>query len=301
MSTPITIRIRQKGYARTAGYQATQWAVTVPVSDPLSDPPIATEPLSFAPLFVVRDVGGFETFERIRTLTDILPVRQLVWFDARGVGGNVALINANTGDYLTITTPPEWWLESDPPYDAWVYKVSQVRSRYQGEARVTGAHTVSLPGYSFSPEDVGRWVYLYNFANPSNAGWARILSFLGTVATVDKTFASNDIGAVDFRIIEVAPDAGLLEPHYFPTKTGNLAWKLTRDATLLATGTAGATMRDGDPAELFLTTRLTLLLRTPQQVEDLFVVCRAQVSQLQHAAARAQETFLDLITYTIGP
>ena len=134
----IVIRIRQKGYARTAGYQAVNWAVTIPVADPPLTPPIATAPLSFAPLFVIRDEEGFESLERVATLQDlaVIPQAELRYFDVRGPGGDTCFAPAVPGGPLgpfagdTLTFPDtsgalSYWLEDSAPYNSNVFVVKQ--------------------------------------------------------------------------------------------------------------------------------------------------------------------------------
>lgn len=304
MTVPITLRIRQKGYVRREGFQATQWAVTVPVSDPVGSPPIATNPLSFAAMFVVRDVNGVETFDRIALLTDLsLAYRPLTWFDVKGAGGDLVLSGVTAGDLLSITNAPSWWLEDTPPYNTTQFTVSQVLQRIQCSATCFVApQGLQLTGYTLTPEDVGRWIYLDGFTNPGNNGWAQILSYLGSVAQVSKVFVSGDSGNASFRVVEINPFSSGIEPKFFPTKARNLDWVFYRGLTVLFSGNGGATLRvDSTPNAPFLSTRFTMLMPTAQSAEDLFLVTRQQVDALQRSATQVQEAFTDLITHTIGP
>ena len=304
MTVPITLRIRQKGYIRPEGYQATQWAVTVPVSDPPSSPPLATDPLSLSAMFVVRDVNGAETFERVAQLTDFsLTFRELTLFDVRGTDGNLALSSVAAGDTLTINDAPSWWDEDAPPYDTSEFIVSQVRQRIQCDASCfVSPQGLQLSEYTLSPEDIGRWVYLEGFTDSGNNGWAQILSYLGTVAQVSKVFTSDDSGVAIFRVIQIDPVVSGLEPKFFPTKERNLRWKFQRGSTYLCAGTGGATLRSEDTTNTrFLSTRFTTMTPTAQAAEDLFLITRQQVDDLQRAATQVQEAFTDLITHTIGP
>jgi hypothetical protein len=304
MTVPITLRIRQKGYIRPEGYQATQWAVTVPVSDPPGSPPIATDPSNLAAMFVMRDVNGLETFERVATIQDFsLAYRTLTWFDIKGAGGNLVLAGAATGDKLTINDAPSWWYESDPPYDVMEFTVAQVIQRIQCDASCfVSPQGLQISQYTLTPEDIGRWVYLESFTDSGNNGWAQILSYLGTVAQVSKVFTSAGAGTAAFRVISIDPNGSGLEPKFFPTKENNLLWKFERGTSFLFSGDGGATLRnDFVPNTRFLTTRVTTVMPTAQAAEDLFRITRQQVDDLQRAATQVQEPFLDLITHTIGP
>jgi hypothetical protein len=304
MTTPVTLRIRQQGYVRSNGYQATQWAVTVPVSDPPGDPPIATNPLSYAPLFVGRAVEGYESLERAATLQDFaaLPVLELEYFDIRGNGGDSGLSSALFGDTLEITTSVPQWLQAQPPYDTQTFVVSQVAIRAQGSSArcLTNPQGLQLGSYVFTPTDVGRWVLLSGFTNPANNGWAQILSYVGNTAQVSRTFASTElIGNWQFPWLRIQTSFPGLEPRYFPSKERNLAWRITRGSTV-ASGTGGMTMR-GAETSLFRTVRFTTLAPSLQAATDLFEVIRQDVAALQRSASLSGTTFTTLITYTVGP
>lgn len=306
MTTPVTLRIQQKGYIRPEGYQAIQWAVTVPISVPPGSPPIATDPSYFAYMFVVRQVGGFETFERVATLLDVtnLPPCNIVCLDLRGVGGDVALASVVPGQTVGFTNPPSTWLTSEAPYTDTEFAVLARQTRASGGDASCGPVGLVIPSYNFSPDDIGRWVYLSNFTDPGNNGWARIVSYLGNVAQVDRTFTSPGVsGNWAFYFVKIDPSAvpAGVEPKYFPTAAANLTWKLMQGATMLATGNSGVTFREPSSTPLSLTTRFTQILPTAQAVEDLFLVSRQQVDALQRAATQNQTAFLNTITHTIGP
>ena len=255
-------------------------------------------------MFVVRDVGGFETLERIAQLGDLsLKLQSLLWFDVRGANGYLALANSSTGDTLSITNAPSWWYEDSPPYQTTDFTISQVRVRIQRSATsTTSPQGLQLTNYLLSADDIGRWVYLEGFTDPGNNGWAQILSYLGNTARVSKVFTSNGSGTANFRVIEINPSAPGLEPKYFPTKVANLTWTIQSGATTVAVGDGGATLRvNGASDSRFLSTRFTTLTTTAQEAEDLFLVCRQQVDALQRASTQVQDTFTGLITHTIGP
>ena len=299
----MTLRIRQQGYLRATGYQATQWAVTVPVSDPPADPPIATDPLSYAPLFVVRNVGGFDSFERVATLQDFvaLPASELKYFDVRGDAGDAFFLGLVLGDTLRILTSVPYWIQAETPYTDQDFIVAQVANRVQGTSAscFTGSQ-LQLPGYTFTNDDVGRWVLLSGFTDPTNNGYAQILGYTGGTARVNRTYTNDTGGAWAFPWIRVKDNFMGLEPRYFPTRERGLQWELRRGGALVATGTGGATMREIE-APLVRSVRCTTLSPTLDAALDLFDVTRRQLADLQRAATRNNTAFTVLITTTVGP
>lgn len=303
MSVPVTIRIRQQGYTRASGYQATQWAVTVPVSDPPSAPPIGTDPLSYAPLFVVRNVGGFDSLERVATLQDLaaLPQSELQYFDVRGDNGASFFSSVLPGDTLQVSTPVAHWIQAQAPYTNQDFIVAEIPTRVQGTSAscFTGSQ-LQLPGYAFTNDDIGRWVLLSGFADSSNNGYAQVLSYAGSTARVNKVFTNGTGGAWAFPWVRVQSSFPGLEPRYFPTRERGLAWKLLRGGGVLATGTGGVTMREGNNS-LVRSVRNTTLAPTQDAALDLFDVVRHEVADLQRAASRNNTAFTVLITTTVGP
>lgn len=301
-STPVILRIRQQGYVRATGYQASQWVVTVPTSEG-SDPPLATEPETYAPLFVLRNVGGFERFERVAKLEDFVgvPRSELTCFDVRGAGGDLLLLNASAGDVLRITTEVPHWIQAQAPYTDQDFIVSHVAFRAQGTGAICFTDgQVQLPGYVFSEADIGRWVRL-QFRDTSNNGYAQILSYTGNTARVGRRFSSlQGDGTWAFPWVRIRDSFEGLEPRYFPTCERNLAWDLRRDDGLLVTGTGGVTAREIDAA-LVRSIRATTLTPTLDAATNLFTVTRSDVSALQRAAARTNSVFTALITHTVGP
>lgn len=255
-------------------------------------------------MFVVRDVNGVETFERVAQLPEFsLAFRSLTFFDVKGSGGDLALSSVSAGDVLSVNNAPSWWFEDAAPYDTSDFIVAQVQQRIQCPASCfVSPQGIQLSQYTLTADDIGRWIYLEGFTDSGNNGWAQILSYLGTVAQVSKVFTSDDAGSATFRVVQIDPAVSGQEPKYFPTKANNLQWKFQRGSTILCTGNGGATLRDGETTNLrFLTTRYTTLTPTAQASEDLFLITRQQVDDLQRAATQVQEAFTDLITHTIGP
>lgn len=303
MSVPVTIRIRQQGYIRSVGYQATEWAVTVPVSDPPSDPPIATDPLSYAPLFVVRNVGGFDSLERVATLRDLaaLPQSELKYFDVRGANGDAFFLGLLLGDTLRITTSLPYWLQDQAPYTDQDFIVAQVANRVQGtSASCFAGSLLQLPGYTFTNDDVGRWVLLNGFSNSANNGYAQILGYAGLTARVNKTFTNDTGGAWAFPWVRAQDSFPGLEPRYFPTRERALAWELRRGGSLVVSGDGGATMREVEQL-LVRSVRNTTVAPTLDAAHNLFDVVRHEIADLQRDATRNNTAFTILITTTVGP
>jgi hypothetical protein len=313
----IVIRIRQKGYVRSAGYQAVNWAVTVPVADPPSSPLIGTTPLSYAPLFVVRDSGGFDSLERVATLQDLvaLPQAELRFLDVRGPGGDAAfapaVVNGPLGPFAgdTLTFPDtagrlSYWLEDSPPYNSNSFVVKQSAIRAQGtNPQILTGNRLQLPNYTFTQNDVNRWVYLSGFSTLAYNGFAQITAFLGNTATINKTTSSIETGT-SWRFPYIEIDTGtnpLVEPRFFPTRERNLAWELRRGAALIASATSGgATMRDVE-ASLVRSLRYTNLASSNQAALDLMAAVRSGAYNLQAEGARNNTDFTVLITSTYGP
>lgn len=299
----MTIRIRQQGYIRANGYQATQWAVTVPVSDPPADPPIGTDPLSYAPLFVVRNVGGIDSLERVATLQDMaaLPASELKYFDIRGDNGAACFLGVLLGDTLRITSSLPYWLQAQAPYTNQDFIIAQIENRVQGtSASCFAGSLLQLPGYSFTNDDIGRWVLLSGFADAGNNGYAQILGYTGLTARVNKTFTNGSGGVWAFPWMRIQHSSPGLEPRYFPTRERALSWELRRGGALVVSGTGGATMREVE-APLVRSVRNTTLAPTLDAALDLFDVTRRQIADLQRAASRNNTAFTVLVTTTVGP
>jgi len=305
MSTPVTLRIRQQGFIRSQGYQTTQWAVTVPISDPLSDPPIATDPLTYAPLFIIRNSNGIETLERVSTLLDYekIPNKELEFFDIKGTYTNNPFELAIPGDLIKITSNLSYWIQPEAPYSTMEFEILQQLNRAQGTGAncFSGSNQLQLNGYSFTNSDIGRLVKLAGFAVPGNNGYARIMNVVGNTATTNKTFIANDTGASwAFPWFKIRSSFSGLEPRFFPTKEVDLKWELKRSSLILCSGSGGETDRNNSEV-LSRSVRCTELLPTLDSSEKLFSYVRGQVNTLQRNAAINNSAFTVLITYTVGP
>lgn len=310
MPTPVTLRIQQLGAVRATGYQATQWAVTVPVVDPPGDVPRATTPSSFAPLFVVDVAGPREFLRRVATLRDFaeLARAELSYFEVKTLGGagRAFFDNVQVGDTLRFIGEPAHWIQPQAPYTDWDFVVDDVTYRVSGGVPVaTVGKTLALTGYRFTPDDVGRWVELRGFSSSAYNGLCQIVSIEGGLAVVDKNFTTNESGTTwGFPWVRVASDTGAgREPRYFPTRAGDLAWAVVRGGvTLCAAGNGGATGRlVPQGAALVRAARFTELAPTLEAGDDLFAATRAGLARLHAEAARDAASFSVLTTVTEGP
>lgn len=307
----IIIRIRQKGYIRSAGYQAVNWAVTVPVSDPPGDPLLGTQPLSYAPLFVVRNSGGADSLARVATLRDLvaIPQAELKYFDILGPGGDQVLSTAQAGDVLTFPETSgrlSYWLEDTAPYNSNQFTVAQLVNKAAGSGpQILSSSRLQLPGYSFTDNDVNRWVRLSGFSSPAYNALVQIQSISGNIATINiPTPTSATGGAWQMPLLEIVTNAGAgLEPRFFPTRETNLQWTLTRGAVLVGSGAYGGTTTRwaGPPSPLARSIRYTELAPSSEAANAFFVSVRSGVAVLQTTATKNDTDFTPLLTSTYGP
>lgn len=309
MPTPVILRIQQQGYIRANGYQATQWAVTVPIVDPTGTPPRATDPTSLAPLFVVDTAGPQEVLRRVATLRDYqeLARAELRYFDVRtlGVPGRAWFDNVTLGDTLRLIGQPPHWVQGQAPYTDWDFTVEDRSYRANGSSPgVTVGRHLTLPGYTFRAEDVGRWVDLRGFSNSAYNGLTQVVSIQGNVAIVDKVFTTNEYGSTwgfPWVGVAAAPVSGQ-EPRYFPVRASDLAWAIVRSgSTICSAGNGGATMRAVPPGQtLVRSVRFTALCPSLDAGADLFAATRAELARLHDEVTRNEVEFSPLVTVTEG-
>lgn len=273
------------------------------MTEPIGSPPIATDPLSYAPLYVVRDAGGYDILERVATLPDFeaIPVAELSYFEPRDNGAGDLLNAVLVGDVLRITSAPPQWLQTQAPYTNNDFIVSQVAKRVEGSgAKSFIGGQLQLPGYTFTQADVGRWVSLSDFTDSGNNGKFRITGYQGSTARVNTAFTNDTGGSWAFEWLKVQEAFGGLEPRYFPTQATGLAWELYRAGSPLMDGANGKTSR-GNTGPLSRSRRYTYLAPSQDAAEKLFLVTRQQVAALQRAGTLNNTEFTVLITYTVGP
>ena len=301
------LRIQQQGIVRATGYQATQWAVTIPVADPEGSTPRATDPLSLAPLFVVDPTGPREVLRRVATLRDFeaLPRSELEYFDVKtlGAAGRAWFDNLQLGDTLRFIGQPPHWVQLQAPYTDWDFVIDDVHYRVSGDTpSVTVGKNLILAGYTFTHEDVGRWVELRGFSSTGYNGLAQIVSIRGNVAVVDKSFTTNESGSTwGFPWFHVAPGDGSAEPRYFPTRADDLAWALRRDGSTICSAVNGGATRRSVASGLVRSVRFTELAPSLDAAADLFAAIRVGVARLHAETQRSSDEFAALTTVTEGP
>lgn len=312
--TSSVIRIRQQGFVRTTGNQLSNWAVTVPVSDPGGTPLLATAPPMYEALFVLFTQGAQESLVRVATLTDLgkIAEAELRYFDLLGPGGDIVFAPAYpngplgpfAADELVFTneTVPHW-LESLPPYTSLNFTVKRCAAKASGVSpSVLTGNRLILPGYSFKSSDVGRWVALSGFVSASYNGLARIVWVDGDVAVISKTIVSNETGTswlLPWIEIETRADTAL-EPRFFPTREANIPWALRRGGIVIAQGAAGGFTSRQTEAVLVRSRRWTGVYPSETDAVNAAASIRNGVYNLAQAADLADSSFLSLTTSTYG-
>lgn len=284
------------------------------MADPITDPLVGTMPLSYAPLFVIRNTSGFESLERIASVRDLsaLPAAELRFFDIRGPGGADAFAGGGpfAGDVLTFPDTSDrlsyWLQDGSPPYDTNAFVVRSRTLRASGtNPRILPNNRLQITDYEFKRSDRNRWIELSGFATPDYNGLTQILSYVGNTAIISKTTTTTQTGSTwALPVVEIEPDAPGLEPKYFPTAELSLKWTLNRGAAVIASGDyGGATSRwRGDPPVLLArSVRYTALEASNDGALALMSVIRNGVLNLQRAAAVNNTDLTPLITSTYGP
>lgn len=303
----MILRVQQQGFVRASGYQATQWAVTVPVAVPSGAAPIATSPSSYAPLFVVDTSGPREVLRRVATPRDYEQYARAECdiFEPKTTStGYLPLSTAIAGDTLRIVQGPDYWLQTQAPYDTHDFLVGAVRLLASGGPPQTYiGNRVSLPGRALSDADIGRWVRLLGFTTTGYNGWTQIVSYEGSVATVSRTFTTMETGTSwDFFEMKISDQISFGgEPRFFPTKQSNLSWQLLRGGVQIAAGTGGGVTRRDTTSPVVRSVRWTELAPTPEGARALFSSTAAQLAALQRSAAAIGAEFTTLTTLTEGP
>lgn len=300
----IILRIRQQGIIRPRGYQVTQWAVTVPISEPPLTPPLATSPLSYSDLFLTRKTDVLESLERVTTLQDFeaYPVKHLEFMEIKGFNGDYFNLNVVPNDVLRINDKDYWIQPGQAPYTNNDFIVLNKLNRAQGlgpKCYTNG--NIELPNYIFTNDDIGRWVNLSGFSTALNNGLVKIQQVYGVTALVNKIFTANETGSSwNFPYVQIQSLFPGLEPRFFPTSEINLKWELYRSSTLLYSGEGGATSRNQNTA-LTRTKRFTAIMPTLEAATALMDVTANQVSKLQRDASLNGTNFTTIITRTFGP
>lgn len=286
------IELKQEGIVRLAGYQCSQWIATSTG---------VTNPLSNAPLFVIRNTEGLESFERIATPQDFVAYaeNELKYFEAKNTGGDAAL-DAQVGDLITITSSITYWLQADAPYTDLTFEVAAVETIASGSAPVCAApRSLTVPAYAFGDADVGRWIVLTGVPGLAPVQRVQIIGATGGVATLGSDVPNGTGTAWALKRLRIRTDLGpASEQRYFPTRERGLAWTLTRGgSTLIAQGTDGESARTDPQAALFRDRRITTIEATADAATALFAVVRNGVATLDAQLAAMDTSFLGVQTF----
>lgn len=272
------IRLKQELRFLSEGIQLTQWIAT--------KPPGVTDPTSVEAAFVVRQVAGIESFEAAARMSDFGSLQANVsrWFEGRREGGD-ALVGAIPGDILRFTPTPAFWIQQDPPYDTGNFTVDQVEARAAGAApKVFVGGYIQLPGYSFTNDDLGRWVTLAGFATAGYNRSVRILSINGETAGVDLTISTNETGTSwTFFNVRIVSDVGpALEARVFPSLVINQPWEIVRGVIVIASGPGGYNRRQNPALARYRVTRFVTLEPTIEAAQARVEVTQRGIGLLQH-------------------
>ncbi len=293
------IQLKQERIPRTVGWQLTQWVARVPIG--------VTTPDALEPLFVVRVVGGRESFDRVASLSDFVNYEEnrLVFFEPKGASGDTLLRLAANGDTLLFPSPTlEHWKQTGAPYTTNEFQVYHVTTRVGGSgAALFVGGGLLLTGYVFTSADAGRWVLLSGFTSPGYNGYVQITSVVGGVAqtnlSVPSDESSTDLWVFRWLELDVGSDPAL-EPRYFPERKDGLQWELWRGLTQVAAGTGGATRRERDDA-VFLSVRWTSVEASLDGALSFMASVQNNVKALQAEAARNDGVEGEVVTTTFGP
>lgn len=303
MSVPTNvITLKQERTLRPAGYQLSQWISRYPED--------ATQPAALEPVFVVRSVENTEYFERVAVLLDTVSLSEnpLTRFDFKGVGGDAALAALRPYDVIRATgEETRHWLQTEAPYNDRDFTVYQISARKSGSAStMLSGGRLQLDGYTFSDDDIGRWVYLQGFVdNTSYNGYAKVLRYEGNTAYIDKTTTATETsgGGWYFYWAEiVVSSGGSVEPRYFPDKRAGITWRCLRDGSPIVdcSGDAGETYRSNPSLKLFRSVRWTSIEATLQNALDFMASVVLGVRALQREADRNNGTDSAVVVTVVG-
>lgn len=293
------IQLKQERIPRGIGWQLTQWVSRVPIG--------ATSPDALEPLFVIRNVEGRESFDRIADLTDFVNLSEnlLKFFEPKGTYGNEILGQAVNGDLLRISGDSSvQWEQTGAPYNDREFAVYQVISREQGTGiSLFVGGRILLTGYSFTNDDVGRWVLLSGFVTGAYNGYFQVVSVSGGMGQLNYAIPSSETstGVWDFRWVEISQGADVsLEPKYFPQRKTGLTWALYRGLALVTSGTGGSSRRERYNEALFLSVRWTSVEPSLDAALGFMTFVQNGVKRLQAEADANSGTTGEIVVTTFG-
>lgn len=275
------IRLNQERVARAAGWQLSQWVSTYPAE--------VTYPNSLEAPFLIRNVSGRESFERVSLLTDLAAYeeKKLRFFEPKGVNGDLFFTRVSTGNALRVVgDTTAHWIQATTPYTNKAFTVNSgllLRANGASPVMLPGG-VVTLPGYTFSDEDVGRWFEFTGFSTSAFNGFCQIRSVRGNAAQTSKASGVTETSAGGWFSYWVSIETnvgGGLEPRYFPTKTTNLPWELDYAPGSTQTGTGGVTHREATTSNLYRSSRWTSIEPSLDAARNFMAVVQDGVRRLQ--------------------
>lgn len=297
---PSVIRLNQERVPRAAGWQLSQWVSTYPSS--------VTYPDALESIFLIRNVGGRESFERVATLSDIAayPQANLRFFEPKGVDGDSFFALVHSGNTLRITGDSTLhWVQAAAPYTNRTFTVNSstlLRANGASPIMMPGG-IVTLPGYTFSDDDVGRWFEFSGFSTSGFNGFCQIRSVRGNTAQTNKssTYLETSAGGWFSYWVSIETNAGAgLEPRYFPTKVSGLSWELDYATGFTQTGTGGVTHREATTGGLYRCARWTSIEPSLDAALNFMAAVQDGVRHLQ-AESDANSSGTDVVVVTDFP
>jgi hypothetical protein len=297
---PSVIRLNQERVPRAAGWQLTQWVSRYPDA--------VTYPDSLEALFLIRNVGGRESFERVCTMQDLAayPEANLRYFEAKGLDGDSFVTLVRSGQTLRVVgSSTQHWVQAAAPYNTRSFTVNSgllLRANGPSPIMMPGG-IVTLPNYQFSDDDVGRWFEFSGFATSAFNGLCQIRSVRGNTAQTNKNsgYLETSAGGWFSYWVSIETNVGAgLEPRYFPTKQSGLSWELDYATGSTQTGNGGQTHREAGTGNLYRCVRWTSV--EPNQDAALAFMASVQdgVRRLQ-AESSANNDGTDVVTVTDFP
>lgn len=293
------IQLKQERIPRTIGWQLTQWVARVPIG--------VTTPDAIEPLFVIRVVGGRESFDRIASIVDFVNYTEnrLVFFEPRGPNGDVMLRQAVNGDTIRLPSAAlDHWKQTAQPYDTNDFQVGAVSVRSSGAgASLFIGGSLLLTDYSFTDADIGRWVLLSGFVTSGYNGYVQITGVVGGVAQTHLSVPSDESSPELWEFQWVQIDTGAdpdLEPRYFPERRDALQWELWRGFTQVSSGTGGSSRREREDL-MFLSVRWTSVEASLEGALSFMVSVQSGVKALQAEASLNDGAAGEVVTTTFGP
>jgi len=297
---PSVIRLNQERVPRAAGWQLTQWVSRYPAS--------VTYPDSLEALFLIRNVGGRESFERVCTMQDLAtyPEANLRYFEPKGLDGDSFYSLVHSGNPLRIVgSSTQHWIQVGAPYTNRSFTVNSgllLRANGPSPVMMPGG-VVALANYQFSDDDVGRWFEFSGFTTTAFNGFCQIRSVRGNTAQTNKNsgYLETSAGGWFSYWVSIETNAGAgLEPRYFPTKMGGLSWELDYATGSTQLGNGGQIHREPTAGNLYRCSRWTSIETSQEAALNFMASVQDGVRRLQ-AESNANNDGTDVVLVTDFP